>query len=203
MSKKVSGLPTLQFTATALVKDIGTCVTMEFKMPGDLIYVLGKTTDELGASEYYAVMNCTGVNVPQIDPEAAMPLYRALYRTIQDGVVASCHALGRGGLGVHIGLCAMGGNLGASIDLGCVPADQELSNTKVLYSESAGRFVVTVNPKKREAFEASMEGLDYGCIGTVRDDDLFLVVGVDGKEIIKEEIADLRTSWKEPFGDLV
>jgi phosphoribosylformylglycinamidine synthase II len=203
MSKKVSGLPTLQFTATALIKDIGTCVTMEFKLPGDLIYVLGKTEDELGASEYYAMMNCTGLNVPQVDPEAAMPLYRALYRAIQDGVVASCHAPGRGGLGVHLALCAMGGNLGANIDLGSVPADQALSNAKVLYSESAGRFIVTVDPKKKEAFEEKMGDLAYACIGTVTDDDFFSVAGIEGREIIKEKIADLRSSWKEPFGDLV
>jgi phosphoribosylformylglycinamidine synthase len=97
----------------------------------------------------------------------------------------------------------MGGNLGANIDLGCVPADQALSNAKALYSESAGRFIVTVDPKKKEAFEARMGGLDYACIGTVTDDEFFAVAGIEGGEIIKEKIADLRSAWKEPFGDLV
>ena len=52
-SQKVSGLPTLQFTATSVIEDIRRCVTMEFKVPGDLLYVLGETRDELGAGEYY------------------------------------------------------------------------------------------------------------------------------------------------------
>ena len=202
-SQKVSGLPTLQFTATALVKDISKCVTMEFKAPGDLVYILGRTKNELGASEYYQMMNCIGLNVPEVDAEKVLPLYYALYRAIQDGLVASCHAIGRGGLGVHLALSAMGGNFGVGIDLRSVPGDEKLSDTRLLYSESAGRFLVTVDPKKEEAFEERMDGLGYACIGRVSEDAILSISGVDGKIIMTEQIGRLKSAWKEPFGDLV
>jgi len=51
--RKVSGLPTILFTASSVIEDIRTCITMEAKCPGDLVYVLGETRDELGGSEYY------------------------------------------------------------------------------------------------------------------------------------------------------
>jgi phosphoribosylformylglycinamidine synthase len=203
MTRKISGLPTLQFTATTLVEDIRKCVTMEVKIPGDLVYILGKTGDELGASEYYQMMDQIGLNVPKVDAEKGLPLYNALYQAIQDGLVASCHAVGRGGLGVHLALSAMGGNSGMDIDLRSVPVEKSLSNTRMFYSESAGRFIVTIDPKKRGAFEDIMDGLDYACIGRVMDVDTLQVSGVDGEIIINERIGDLKDAWKEPFGGLV
>ena len=57
---KVSALETLQFSAVSIISDIRKCVTMESKMPGDFIYILGITRDELGASEYYEHLGYTG-----------------------------------------------------------------------------------------------------------------------------------------------
>jgi len=203
MSQKISGLPTLQFTATTVVEDIGKCVTMEVKLPGDLVYVLGETGDELGASEYYQMMDWVGLNVPEVDAQKVIPLYQALYQAIRDRLAASCHAVGRGGLGVHLALSAMGGNSGMDIDLGSVPVKERLSNTRLLYSESAGRFIVTIDPKKKGAFEDIMDGLGYACIGRVTDAGILQVSGIDGKIIIMEKTGDLRDAWKEPFGGLI
>jgi phosphoribosylformylglycinamidine synthase len=176
---------------------------MELKVHGDLVYILGKTGEELGASEYYQMMGWIGLNVPKVEAENVIPLYQALYQAIQDGLVASCHAVGRGGLGVHIALSAIGGSLGMDIDLSSVPAEERLSNTRLLYSESAGRFIVTIDPKKKETFEDIMDGMDYACIGSVTDTDTLQVTGMDGKIIIKENTGDLKDAWMEPFGDLV
>jgi len=83
------------------------------------------------------------------------------------------------------------------------PVEARLSNTRLLYSESAGRFIVTVDPGKKEIFEDMMDGLDCACIGRVTDAGILQVSGMDGKIIIKEKIGDLKDARKEPFGDLV
>jgi len=176
---------------------------MDVKIPGDSVYVLGETRDELGASEYYLMMNWVGCNVPVIDSRKVLPLYQALYQAIQNGLIASCHAVGRGGLGVHLALSAIGGNLGMDIDLRSVPVDKELSNTRLLYSESAGRLIVSIDETKKQAFEDIMGGLRYACIGRVTDADILHISGVDGNTIVTETIRDLKGAWKEPFGDLI
>jgi phosphoribosylformylglycinamidine synthase subunit PurSL len=201
--EKISGLPTFQFTATTLVKDIRKCVTMDVKMPGDFVYIIGETRDELGASEYYLMMDWVGCNVPIVDSKKVLPLYQAINKAIQNGLLASCHAIGRGGLGVHLALSAIGGNLGMDIDLGSVPVEKTLSNTGLLYSESAGRFIVTIDPTKKKAFEEIMNGLNYACIGKVANSNIMHVSGIDGKTILNETLADLQNAWKEPFGDLI
>jgi len=203
ITQKISGLPTLQFTATTVVKDIRKCVTMDVKAPGDLVYILGKTRDELGASEYYQMMDWIGLNVPKVDAEKAIPLYNVLYQAIQDGLIASCHAVARGGIGVHLALSAMGGNRGMDIDLRPVPVEGRLSNTRLLYSESAGRFIVTIDPRNKATFEGIVDGLDCACIGRVSDADTLQVSGTDDRVIIKERIGDLKDAWKERFGGLI
>jgi phosphoribosylformylglycinamidine synthase len=201
--RKVSGMPTLLFTVSSVIKDIEKCVTMDAKYPGDLVYVMGKTRDELGGSEYYQMMSETGLNVPKVDVKETWPLYRALHKAIQEGLVASAHTISRGGLAIHLALVAMGGGNGMEILLENVPADEALSNIGILYSESAGRFVVTVAPDKRETFEKIFDGLNIGNIGTVTDSPIFRICGRDGSRIIEENIIQLKKCWKKPFGGLI
>ena len=63
---KISGLPTLLFTATSVIPDVGRCLTLDCKEPGDYIYLVGKTRPELGGSEYYELFGYTGLNVPEV-----------------------------------------------------------------------------------------------------------------------------------------
>ena len=45
-------MTTIQFTDVGVVDDIRKCVTMDDKLSGDLVYILGINSDELGGSEY-------------------------------------------------------------------------------------------------------------------------------------------------------
>ena len=90
---------------------------MDVKCAGDRVYILGETQNELGGSEYYDLFGYIGKNVPQVDTEKFLPAYNALFAAIRQGLVASAHGIYRGGLGVHLAMIAMGGNLGLDIDL--------------------------------------------------------------------------------------
>jgi phosphoribosylformylglycinamidine synthase len=165
--------------------------------------VIGDTKDELGGSEYYEMMNATGLNVPKVDAEETRPLYLALHRAIEEGLVASAHAVSRGGLATHLALVAMGGETGMEITLENAPADKSLPDSRILYSESAGRFVVTIAPVNKEAFEELFDGMNIGNIGIVTESSGFRVRGKDGSRIIEEDIAHLKECWKRPFGGLI
>jgi phosphoribosylformylglycinamidine synthase len=200
---KVSALETLQFSATSIVKDINKCITLDSKVGKDLVYILGTTRNELGASEYYAHLGYVGLNVPEVVPEAFIPLYRALGTAIDREIVASAHGIYRGGLGVHLAMVAMGGNLGMTIDLGAVPADQTHRDDVLLFSESAGRFIVTIDPQHQKAFEHIFSGLSFARIGTVAEDSRFIIKGIDGTHLMDVSVYVLKTAWKKPFGDLI
>lgn len=200
---KLSALETLQFSTIGVIEDVEKCVSMESKMPGDLVYVLGTTRNELGGSEYYEHLGYTGLNVPEVLPDQFLPLYRALSGAIGDEAVASVHGIYRGGLGVHIALVAMGGNLGMDVDLGLVPMEESLRDDIVLFSESAGRFLVTVDPAQKDVFEQRFKGQPCALIGKVSADKDVSIKGSDGKVIFTKTVAELKEAWKKPFGDLI
>ena len=176
---------------------------MDSKMPGDLVYILGTTRNELGGSEYYEHFGYVGLNVPRVFPDEFAVLYRALGNAIDKELVASAHGIFRGGLGIHIAMVSMGGNLGMQVDLDLVPADQVHRNGVILFSESAGRFIVTIDPEKRELFENIFKGIACACIGTVTSGGNLTIRGIDNKTLIKVPVQDLKDAWKQPFGDLI
>jgi phosphoribosylformylglycinamidine (FGAM) synthase-like enzyme len=200
---KVSGLPTLQFAATSIVSDTQKCVTMDAKIPGDLVYVLGITRNELGGSEYYDQFGYTGLNVPKVHHEEVIPLYQALSRAIQAETVASAHGVYRGGLGVHLALVAMAGCLGMEIDLSRIPCEEGCANDQILYSESPGRFIVTIAPEQQGAFEAILERCRYALIGEVTAEQNLTIRGIEGNVLLNSAIAELKQAWKGTFGNLI
>lgn len=193
---KVSGLPTMQFTAVTVVEDITRCLTMDAKMPGDWVYVLGTTRHELGGSEYYEKFGYVGVTVPKADPAGFFGLYRAVEAAVREGLLASCRAVGRGGIAVHGALKALAGNLGMDWDLGGVPATGDLSPAVMLFSESLGRFLVTVAPDRREAFEAHFKGWPVGLLGRVTEEPVFVIRDGSGREIVRESLEALGRAWR-------
>jgi len=96
----------------------------------------------------------------------------------------------------------MGGNLGMEIDLANVPVDNIDRNDKILFSESAGRFVVTIDPKNREVFEDIFKDTPCACIGKITGEPDFVVKGIGGRVIISVPVNDLKAAWKKPFKDL-
>ncbi|MCG6983369.1 MAG: phosphoribosylformylglycinamidine synthase, partial [Deltaproteobacteria bacterium] len=199
---KVSGLETLQFTGTSVIEDVQRCVTMDAKMEGDFLYALGLTRNELAGSEYYDVFGYTGLEVPQVRLEEVLPLYRALEESIRTDLVASVRGIYRGGLGVHLALVAMAGGLGLDVELAKVPAEEVRRDDTLLYSESAGRFIVTVTPKDRVHFEEKFKGLPCACFGRVTRGKKLRVRGLAGEVLFNIGLQQLKKAWKKAFANL-
>jgi phosphoribosylformylglycinamidine synthase len=100
-------------------------------------------------------------------------------------------------------MTAMAGELGMEVHLDDVPTSKGLSDTRILYSESAGRFVLTVDPKKKDLFEQIIKGMKIGLIGAVTESPLFRVKGRGGTTLIEEDVMQLKACWKRPFGGLI
>ena len=204
-SHKISALETLQFSATGVIDDIDICLTMDAKMPGDLIYVLGVTREELGASEYYDLHGYVGTCVPKVHAEETTRLYAAFTEAIRQGVMASAHGVYRGGIGVHLAMVAMGGQLGMEIDLSAVPSEGIERADTLLFSETPGRFIVTVDPSQQAAFEKIIAGNAFGLVGkvTAADKDLLIRTRRGDEPIIHVPVDDLIDAWKAPLGELI
>ncbi|HOW98559.1 MAG TPA: AIR synthase-related protein [Kiritimatiellia bacterium] len=172
--KKISIPPTLLFSTIGVLDDVRRAVTPDFKQAGDVIYAVGLTRDELGASEYHRLLaarqgrpGAIGGAPPGLDAALATRLYRAIGEAAQAGLLRSSHTPTLGGLAVALALAAMGGNLGADADLAAAPGAAGLDDDALLFSESNSRFVVTCAPERAGELEALFRDLPCARAGTV------------------------------------
>ncbi|MBU4260515.1 MAG: phosphoribosylformylglycinamidine synthase, partial [Proteobacteria bacterium] len=167
------------------------------KKAGDLVYVLGTTYAELGASEYAVRHGAIGNTVPKVRENDALPRYQCLEEAIAQGLVASCHDCSDGGLGVTLAESGFAGGLGLDIDLRQVPGQGIDRDDVLLFSESQSRFVVTVAPDKAPAFEQTMADTGWARVGTVTAEPMFTATGLNGSRVMAENMADLKKAWQE------
>jgi phosphoribosylformylglycinamidine synthase len=144
-----------------------------------------------------------GVNVPKVDAVKFLARYTALHAAIKKGLVAAAHGIYRGGLGVHLAMMAMAGDLGLTIDLDAVPSDSGMRADKILFSESAGRMLAAVVPEHAAEFETIFAGLPLACIGTVTEKPMLEILAKKTKPLARVPVSKLRTAWKKPFGGLI
>jgi len=79
------------------------------------------------------------------------------------GLISSSHDISDGGLAVTLVESAFGGQLGVNVDLASLG---DLPLNAKLFSESHSRFVVSIRPEDKEAFEALLGDQAY-YLGTV------------------------------------
>ena len=196
-SIKISALPTLLISTVGVIDDIYKSITIDVKIPGDLVYVLGDTLPELGASEYFSYLGAIGKTVPQVDANKNKRLYQSFCQASSKQLIASAISIGRGGLAVGFAKMAIAANLGLKLDLG-KPAEFCKQNYEILFSESTGRFAVTVDPQKQTKFEKIMSACPIFLVGKVTKTPK-LVISKNNKLIINSKLAELEKSYKQTF----
>lgn len=202
--KTVSIPPTLLISAIGVVDDVRKTISSDVKEVGNLLYVVGKTFDEMGGSQYFAVNNIKGGVVPKVDPVKSLKTMKALSAAIKNGKVRSAHDASEGGLAVCLAEMLFAGGYGAAVSLKGVPREASIKRSDMLlFSESNSRFIVEITPENKKSFEKTMKGIPVKCIGKVENTKKMIVTGLNDKEIINANINTLKTNWKKPFRKLM
>ena len=196
--------PSLLISALGQVDDVSHCVTMDLKEPGNALYVIGLTRNELGGSHLTLVEQLAGGEVPRVDATMAKRTFAALHRALAAGLVRACHDLSEGGLAVAIAEMAFAGGQGATISLASIPhalttADSWERNLTLLFSESNTRFLCEVAPRNVSAFERSLDGVPHARIGKVVDSPQLTIVGPDDDLLIDCTLVSLKEAWQAPL----
>ncbi|GAC1613291.1 MAG: phosphoribosylformylglycinamidine synthase subunit PurL [Ktedonobacteraceae bacterium] len=163
--KRLPVIPTLLISAVSVIDDVTQTIDMSLKASGNLLYLIGRTDDELAGSHYAEVVDQAMFEhlfpytaVPEVDISHAYDIMKALGLAIRKGLVCSCHDLAAGGLAVALAEMAIAGSLGARVDLGDLPPQdifRNIGNIVRLFSESASRFIIEVKPEQREALRST------------------------------------------------
>lgn len=185
---------TLVISAVGTVPDVAKTVSMDLKAPGNMLFLIGQTRDELGGSHYHLLNGIEGGNVPQPVPHA-LDRMRKLHTAIQSGLVQACHDLSEGGLAVALAEMSLAGRLGIEI---LVYEEQRVTQ---LFSESLSRFVLEVRPEDADAVRALFAEDEIAYIGRVTYKPRFIVRREGGtsdeQPIIQTTPAELERAWRK------
>jgi phosphoribosylformylglycinamidine synthase len=190
---KISVPPTILYSMTAKIEDVRKVVTSDFKSAGDLIYQVGATYDELGGSEFYQLRGELGKNVPRVRKAEAKATYTKMIAAHEANLLQSSHDLSDGGLAVSLAESCWGGGLGAQIDLQELAQKSDLDATRLLFSESHSRFVVSIKATDKARFEAIF-GDTATLLGAVQPEKL--QVSQSEKTLIAQNSSDLMAAWE-------
>lgn len=162
-----------------------------------VIFMVGNTEDEMGASVYARIKGIADAKVPQTDCAKNYALYKAYYENaLTKGLVLSAHDLSEGGLAVAAAEMAFSGKGGIEIALDKLPTVGGWKNNAVpCFTESTGRFLVEVDEDMAAEFEAAMQGFPCARVGSATAD-AKLTLTANGKTVLTADIQDLKHIWK-------
>ncbi len=166
--------PTPTVGMVGLIEDESHVTTQHFKRAGDAILLLGGVGDELGGSQYVAVVHGRKAGrPPRLDFAREIALHDAVRDVIRQGLVRSAHDCSEGGLAVALAECCISGpaRLGADVNLALPPG---LRVDQAFFNESQSRIVLSVLAEDAGAVLAALasHGVPAQQIGTVGGADL-------------------------------
>ncbi|HEY2386882.1 MAG TPA: phosphoribosylformylglycinamidine synthase subunit PurL [Candidatus Binatia bacterium] len=185
--------PTPVIGMVGLLEDVGQHVTQWFKGEGDAIVLLGRNREELGGSEYLAVVHHqVRGTLPWIDLDIERRLIRSVLHATREGLLRSAHDVSEGGLAVALAECCItsesGPHLGAHIDEleGGIRADA------LLFGESHGRIIVSVRRRNLTRLReiARREDVVMTTIGEVRGHRLEI------NDLVDLPVTTIRERWR-------
>ncbi|RFU68905.1 phosphoribosylformylglycinamidine synthase subunit PurL [Peribacillus saganii] len=180
--------PTPVIGMVGLIKDLKHITTQQFKQAGDLVYLVGETGSDFGGSELQKLLygRIFG-QAPAIDLETEQKRQQQILAAIRSGVVASAHDVSEGGLATAVAESLFGTDLGAAVTVSGNPIAG-------LFAETQSRFLVTVKPEQKGAFEELVE--DAKLIGEVTNAPVLRISSETGSSLVEAEVSELLTAWK-------
>ncbi len=194
---------------TPVVGMVGLCESLAhvtrstFREPGDVILLMGDSRDEIGGSEYLAVIHDTVAGAPpECDLDHERRAIDALLESIVAGAVRSAHDCSDGGLAVALAECCIAdreSQTGAEVDLSSL---SPIPARAAFFGETQGRFVVgSSSPEAVEAI-ARKHHVPVYRIGVVTEPASGFHIRGFGRTI-KAEVSALSTAWHDSIPDIM
>jgi len=145
--------PTPTIGMVGLLDDPNKKMTMDFKNPGDSIYLIGKSNNDINSSEYlHKIHGVEFSPAPHFELNEEFDLQRMIEKLIKDQLILSAHDVSEGGVFVTLTESGLNRNLGYQIN-----TNKNFRKDAWLFGEAQSRVIVSVAAHQVAAFEASLK----------------------------------------------
>jgi len=166
--------PTPTIGMVGLLEDTREKMTLQFRQPGDHIFLLGKNSGDIYSSAFLVALHEVEYSpVPHFDLEEEFNLQARLLAVIQSRLIESAHDVSEGGLFITLAESGFPNNLGFSVRC----QDESIRRDAYWFGESQSRVVVSVRKENVDKFRKAMEGIHIEALGEVTGSGL----EIDGK----------------------
>ena len=171
--------PTPTIGMVGLLEDIKSRMTLSFKNEEDIIFLIGKSNDDINSSEYlHKVQGIEFSPAPHFDLEEEYVLQQKLVELIRKKIIVSAHDVSEGGLFTTLIESSFISNLGFDV----VASDSNIRKDAYWFGESQSRVVVSVEPQKIDQFRKVMGMHPYEELGFVTNGPV-MVDGMDWRTV--------------------
>lgn len=153
--------PTPVVAVLGVIDDVAKRIPSGWQDEGNNIYLLGVTRDELDGSAWAGLQGHLGGLPPVVDLAAEQRLAGLIAAGNEQNIIASAHDLADGGLAQSLAESVMRFGIGARIWIGEILERDGIDATAALFSESAGRMIVSVPREDDVKFQGLCEGRGY------------------------------------------
>ncbi|WP_035876091.1 phosphoribosylformylglycinamidine synthase subunit PurL [Cryobacterium sp. MLB-32] len=154
--------PTPVVAVLGVIDDVGRRTPSGWQDDGHNIYLLGTTAEELDGSAWAGVVhNHLGGRPPAVDLSREVALAGLLHAASKEALVDSAHDLSEGGLAQALAEAVMRFGVGARVWLGDICERDGVDASVALFSESAGRVIVSVPREDDVKFLGLCKGREY------------------------------------------
>jgi phosphoribosylformylglycinamidine synthase len=188
--------PTPTVGMVGLLEPVEKALTPWFKSAGDLVVLLGRPREEVGASEYLKFIHGqTRGTPPWIDLKLEQAVQNCCRDAIEEGLLRSAHDISDGGLAVALAECCVSGldkPLGVRIE-----TPEMNRGDAFLFGESQSRIIVSLAEgnlaRLREV--AARHAAPLQVIGTVGGSHLVI------RPLLALPVEDVRAAWSSGLTD--
>lgn len=171
--------PTPTIGMLGLLEDTSRHTGLAFQAAGDLIYLLGPVTEDMGSSQYvYSYLGQKLSAAPYLDLDKEFAVQQAVANLIGMGLIKNAHDVSDGGLMVTLAEASMPGDFGFEVN-----TSSTIRKDAFLFGEGQSRVVVSISPDKKADFERFLvqdAGISWMSLGHVTAASGYVV---DGDEL--------------------
>ncbi|MBC8034319.1 MAG: phosphoribosylformylglycinamidine synthase subunit PurL [Chitinophagaceae bacterium] len=156
--------PTPTIGMVGLLDRVRDKMTLDFKAPGDVIFLIGKSSGDINSSEYlHKVHGVEHSPAPHFDLDEEHALQQKIAELIKNKVIESAHDISEGGLFITLLESCFNRELGVDV----VASDYNIRKDGFWFGEAQSRVVVSVKSTKAASFKKVIGDHPYEELGEV------------------------------------